>query len=126
MPILSMGGVRFGAADKRGTMTIATVNTSNSPYTVQSTDIVIECDVTGGPVTVVFENTPLTANMHTVKNTAGDSSINPITVSGVTSSKSIEDINSPGTFPAGKTTTIKQKGGAGTWLYDGTRWIYVY
>jgi hypothetical protein len=101
--------------------TSALVTHTTSPYTASPTDRLIECDVSAGTVTVNMEASPVTLSVHEVKNSAGDASINIITVSG--NGNNIEDPNTPLSF--GATATIRVQGGFVTWRFDGTRWVVV-
>lgn len=57
------------------------VNFAMSPYTVQSTDYLLEVDTTGGAVTIQTQASATRANRpFTVKDIAGNSSVNAISV----------------------------------------------
>ncbi len=102
--------------------TAATVTHAMSPYVARFSDVLIPVDVSGGVVTVKFEVSPVTgAFEHTVKNEAGDASVNVITVDG--NGKNVEDPNAPGTFAA--TVPVKVTGAAVAWRFNGTRWDLV-
>lgn len=59
------------------------INHASSPYTVQPTDYYISCDVTGGVITVLLPNAPLTSTVFAIKDKVGLSATSNITVTTV-------------------------------------------
>lgn len=100
--------------------TMASV-TAGSTYTALASDSLIEVAATAAGSTVKFEAAPVKGSQHTVKNTTGDSSANPITIDG--NGKNVEDPNLLQTFSA--TVQMKVAGASATWIYDGTHWVLV-
>ena len=94
---------------------------AQSPALLLATDRLIEVDVTGGAVTVNMDAAPVAREIHEIANTAGDASVNNITVGG--NGKTVEDPNNLGTFAAN--VTIRVKGAEVTWEYDGAKWVIV-
>jgi hypothetical protein len=84
-----------------------------------ATTNLINSDNSGGTTIVNFELGPTTGQIHTVKNSAGDASVNNITVQPA-GGASIEDPNNPLSFNA--TAVIKVKGAAVQFTFDATRW----
>jgi hypothetical protein len=63
--------------------TYTSVNHAASPYTVQPTDYYISCDVTGGVITILLPNAPLTSTVFAIKDRVGLSATSNITVTTV-------------------------------------------
>lgn len=59
------------------------VTTANSPYTVTATDYYISIDSTAGPVTIRLPNAPTTYRLFVVKDKAGTSASNNISITTV-------------------------------------------
>lgn len=57
-----------------------TVTSAMSPYTVTSTDMYLGVDTTSGPVTINLQNADVVARNFTVKDKAGNASVNNITI----------------------------------------------
>jgi hypothetical protein len=103
----------FGVESAGGTATLGGTGT------LQPSDVLTNVDVSGGPQTRTFDGAPSQFEVHTIKVSAGNSAIAPVTVNG--NGKNLEDPNSPGVY--GPSVQIKSGPGAAvTWQYDGTRW----
>ena len=100
-------------------VTFASVTHATSPYQAQPTDVYVEADVTGGTVTVDLQTAPVSLQEITIKNSAGDASVNPITVVAAGSAQ-VEDPNNPGTLAS--SVTIRVAGASVLWTFDGTNW----
>ena len=110
--------VRALVAPESGTIASVT-HSSNNPYTVAGSDLLVEVDVSGGVATVNMPASPATGERHSIKNVAGDASVSNITVGG--GGHNIEDPNSLQTFAS--SVAMKVKGGSVSWIYDGTHWV---
>lgn len=74
--------------------TYTSVNNAASPYTVQPTDYYISCDVTGGVITVLLPNAPLTSTVFAIKDKVGLSATSNITVTTVGGAVNIDGATS--------------------------------
>jgi hypothetical protein len=70
------------------------VNHAASPYTVLSTDYYLGVTVTAGVVTILLPNAPTTGRVFIVKDTAGDSATNNITITTVGGAVTIDGATS--------------------------------
>lgn len=70
------------------------VTNAMSPYTVLSTDDFISCDLSGGPITLLFPNVPTTGETWTVKDRLGLSNTNNLTLSTVGGVVTIDTVTS--------------------------------
>lgn len=66
------------------------VTFADSPYTVQSLDEFISVDTSGGPVTLLFPDSPTFKRIWTVKDRTGNASENPILITSVTAITSVD------------------------------------
>lgn len=62
---------------------ITLIDNTDSPYTVLSTDYYMSCDVTSGDLTIELPNTPSNGKVFIVKDSAGNSTTNNITITTV-------------------------------------------
>ncbi len=65
------------------TLTITTVNHAASPYTVLSTDQFLACDPSAGAITLLLPDAPTTGRVIYIKDSTGNSTLNPISVTTV-------------------------------------------
>lgn len=70
------------------------VTFADSPYTVSGTDNYIGVDTTGGPVTILLPNAAVQARNFTIKDKAGDSNTNNITITTVGGATTIDGATS--------------------------------
>lgn len=64
-------------------ITITSLTSASSPYTVLSSDYYLSCDVSGGVLTINLPNAPTTGKVYIVKDSGGDANTNNITVTTV-------------------------------------------
>lgn len=64
-------------------ITITSLDNTDSPYTVLSTDVYMSCDVTSGVLTIELPDAPSTERVFYVKDAAGNSAANNITITTV-------------------------------------------
>lgn len=67
---------------------------ADSPYTVSGTDNYIGVDTTGGPVIILLPNTAVQSRTFTIKDKAGDSNTNSITITTVGGTTTIDGATS--------------------------------
>lgn len=106
-------------------VTVATVTSVNSPYTVLASDSLVKFDESNGLLaTASLPAAPLVGERHTFKWWNWTIASPPPVIDG--DGKQIESWPSPqGAQGLGATTTITTQGGQGTWEYDGTQWVLV-
>jgi len=61
-------------------ITITSLDNTDSPYTVLSSDYYMSCDVSGGTLTIDLPDAPTTGKVYIVKDAGGDANTNNITV----------------------------------------------
>ena len=66
-----------------GVYSITTINNTNSPYTVLSTDEVIECDSSAGAISILLPNAPSTGRIIIIKDYTGGAATNNVTITTV-------------------------------------------
>lgn len=71
------------AANGGGALDITSLDNTDSPYVVLSTDEYLSCDVSGGVLTIQMPNAPSTGRIITVKDSGGDAATSNITVTTV-------------------------------------------
>lgn len=64
-------------------LTVTSLDDTDSPYTVLGTDEYLSCDVIGGTLTIELPNAPTTGRVIRVKDLGGDAATNNITVTTV-------------------------------------------
>lgn len=64
-------------------MTVTSINDTDSPYTVLSTDEYLSCDISGGILTIELPDAPTTGRVIKVKDLGGDAATNNISVTTV-------------------------------------------
>jgi hypothetical protein len=104
---------------------VATVTSTNSPYTVKSTDSLVKFDESNGNVaTAEFPASPTVGERHTFKWWNWTLASPPPAING--NGKQVESWpNNQGAQSLGATTNITTQGEQGTWEYDGTQWVIV-
>lgn len=76
------------------TIAITTVDFGVTPYTVQSGDIYLQCDVSGGVLTLLFPDTPVTGRIYYIKDATGSAATNNITLTTVSGTDTIDSYTS--------------------------------
>ncbi|MDE1970947.1 MAG: hypothetical protein KGI50_05225 [Patescibacteria group bacterium] len=67
----------------QGVYAITQITNASSPYTVLSTDDIVECDSTGGTITVDLPNAPTTGKSFVIKDYKGSASTHNVTITTV-------------------------------------------
>lgn len=100
--------------------TVAVINAQNTPYGAKATDVLFECDVSGGPVQVNLSPFPNVNAPLTVVAIAGNPATAPATV---TASFPLADPNSPGSFLKSVQLPRQPLPSSATWVFDGTQYV---
>ena len=105
--------------------TVASVSSTNSPYTVLATDTLIEFNEGNGLLaTAQFPAAPSTGERHTFKWWNYVAGSPPPLING--NGKQVEAWTNPVGLPGlASSTNITTQGAQGTWEYDGTQWVLV-
>lgn len=104
LTIAGGGSISTSAAGSTVTITdsgaqfksITSLDNTDSPYTVLSTDYYLSCDVSGGVLTIQLPDAPTTGRSFVVKDLTGDSETNNISVTTVSG---VVTIDGQTTFP---------------------------
>lgn len=73
---------------------ITSLDDTDSPYTVLSADYYMSCDVSAGVLTTDLPDAPTTGHVFIIKDSAGNSAANPITVTTVSGVVTIDGATS--------------------------------
>jgi len=81
--IVNGAGTITISANSGGALAITSINDTDSPYTVLTTDEYLSCDVSSGVLTIELEDAPSAGRMVYIKDMGGDAATNNITVTTV-------------------------------------------
>ena len=90
--IVNGAGTITISANSGGDIAITSINDTDSPYTVLTTDEYLSCDVSGGVLTIQLEDAPSAGRMVYIKDLIGNAATNNISVTTVGGAVTIDGV----------------------------------